>query len=217
MFKVAIFDLDGTLLNTIEDLANACNYALSKFSFPTHTLEKYKRFVGNGLYKLVERALPIEHKDKDTVNMVLDVFNKYYNEHMMDVTKPYDGIIELLDELILNGVKLAVVSNKKHDFTLEIVNKYFGSRFNIVFGQRENYKAKPDPVTVLEVIDNFNITKDECIYIGDSDIDIITAKNAKVTSVGVTWGFRSEEELIREGADYIVHNTYELRNKINQI
>lgn len=214
MFKVAIFDLDGTLLNTIEDLANACNYALGKFSFPTHSIEKYKIFVGNGLYKLVERALPLEKRDKETVEMVLEIFSKYYNEHMMDMTKPYDGIVELLDELISNGVELAVVSNKQHDFTLEMIKKYFGCRFKAVFGHRENYKAKPDPTTVLEVIDSFNISKDKCIYIGDSNVDIITARNAKVTSVGVTWGFRGEDELTREGANYIVNDTKALKDII---
>lgn len=214
MFKVAIFDLDGTLLNTLDDLANACNYALNKFSFPTHEVEKYKTFIGNGIYKLVERAVPDNKKDKETVGKVLEVFSDYYNEHMMDMTKPYDGIINLLDELRMKGIKLAVVSNKKHEFTMEIVKKYFGNRFDIVFGHRDNYKEKPDPSSVLEVIDKFNILKSECIYIGDSNVDIMTAKNARVKCIGVSWGFRGKEELANEGANYLADNTTELKNII---
>lgn len=214
MFKVAIFDLDGTLLNTLDDLANACNYALNKFNFPIHEVDKYKTFIGNGIYKLVERAIPEGKKDYETVTIVLKVFNEYYNEHMMDMTKPYDGIIELLDKLSINGIKLAVVSNKKHDFTIEIVNKYFEEKFDIVFGHRDNYKEKPDPASVLEVIEAFNVSKEECIYIGDSNVDIITARNAGVKSIGVSWGFRGKEELAREGADYLANNVVELKRII---
>ncbi len=214
MFKVAIFDLDGTLLNTLDDLANACNYALNKFSFPTHNVEEYKKFIGNGIYKLVERALPNNKKDKETVEKVLKTFSDYYNEHMIDMTKPYDGIVDILDELRAKGIKLAVVSNKKHEFTIEIVKKYFGDRFDIVFGHRENYKEKPDPTSVLEVIEKLNILKSECIYIGDSNVDILTAKNAGVKSVGVSWGFRGREELANEGANYLADNNIELLNII---
>lgn len=214
MFKVAIFDLDGTLLNTLDDLANACNYALNKFSFPTHNVEEYKKFIGNGIYKLVERAVPNNKKDKVTVEKVLKTFSDYYNEHMIDMTKPYDGIVDILDELRAKGIKLAVVSNKKHEFTIEIVKKYFGDRFDIVFGHRENYKEKPDPTSVLEVIEKLNILKSECIYIGDSNVDILTAKNAGVKSVGVSWGFRDREELANEGANYLADNNIELLNII---
>ena len=214
MFKIAIFDLDGTLLNTIDDLANACNYALKEFSFPIHEVNKYKIFVGNGIYKLVERAVPNDKRDKETVLKVLGLFTDYYNKHMMDVTKPYEGIIELLDEIKRRNIKLAVVSNKKHEFTLEIVKKYFGNKFDMVIGHRENYKEKPDPTSVLEVLEEFSIEKSNCIYVGDSNIDIITANNAGVKSVGVTWGFRDEEELSKEGATYIVNNIKELRDII---
>lgn len=214
MFKVAIFDLDGTLLNTLDDLANACNYALNKFSFPTHEVEKYKTFIGNGIYKLVERAVPDNKEDEETVGKVLEVFSDYYNEHMMDMTKPYDGIINLLDELRMKGIKLGVVSNKKHEFTIEIVNKYFGDRFNIVFGHRENYKEKPDPSSVLEIIEKLDVLKSECIYIGDSNVDVITARNSGIECIGVSWGFRGKEELAKAGADYLADNIIELRDII---
>lgn len=214
MFKVAIFDLDGTLLNTLDDLANACNYALNKFSFPTHEVEKYKTFIGNGIYKLVERAVPDNKEDDETVGKVLEVFSDYYNEHMMDMTKPYDGIINLLDELRMKGIKLGVVSNKKHEFTIEIVNKYFGDRFDIVFGHRENYKEKPDPSSVLEIIEKLDVLKSECIYIGDSNVDVITARNSGIECIGVSWGFRGKEELAKAGADYLADNIIELRDII---
>ena len=214
MFKVAIFDLDGTLLNTLDDLANACNYALNKFYFPTHDVESYKKFIGNGIFKLVERAMPDDKKDRETVENVLKAFSDYYNEHMMDMTKPYGGIINLLDELRGSGIKLAVVSNKKHEFAIEIVKKYFGDRLNVILGHRENYNAKPDPVSVLEIIDKFNVLKDECIYIGDSNVDILTARNAGVQCIGVSWGFRGKQELADAGADYLVDNTKELKNII---
>ena len=214
MFKVAIFDLDGTLLNTLDDLANACNYALNKFSFPTHEVGKYKTFIGNGIYKLVERALPDSKRDKETVEKVLEVFSEYYNEHMMDMTKPYDGIINLLDQLRMKGIKLGVVSNKKHEITIEIVNKYFGDRFNIVFGHRENYKEKTDPSSVLEIIEKLDVLKSECIYIGDSNVDVITARNSGIECIGVSWGFRGKEELAKAGADYLADNIIELRDII---
>ncbi|MDY6226461.1 MAG: HAD family hydrolase [Clostridium sp.] len=214
MFKVAIFDLDGTLLNTLDDLANACNYALNKFSFPTHEVEEYKKFIGNGIYKLVERAVPNNKKDKETVEKVLEIFSEYYNEHMIEMTKPYEGIITLLDELRVKGIKLAVVSNKKHEFTIEIVNKYFGNRFDVVLGHRENYKEKPDPTSVLEIIKKFNVSKSECIYIGDSNVDVMTARNSGIKCIGVSWGFRGKEELAKAQADYLADNTIELKNII---
>ena len=214
MYKVAIFDLDGTLLNTIDDLANACNYALKRNMFEIYEVERYKTFVGDGVYKLVERALPVEKRVEAVINVVLKDFNEYYNDHMIDMTRPYDGIIEVLDNLKANGIKLAVVSNKPHDFAIEIVKKYFGDRFDVIFGHRNGFPTKPNPVSVLEVIDMFNEIKENCIYIGDSNVDIITAKNAGVESIGVLWGFRSKEELEKEGAKYIASEVNDLNNII---
>ena len=190
MIKSIIFDLDGTLLDTIEDLANACNYVLTTLGYKTHEVYKYKTFVGNGRYKLVERMLPEGNKDNETIEKALKLFDEYYEEHMVDMTKPYAGIIEMLEELILKNIKIAVVSNKPHEFTTEVVKNYFGERFEIVYGHRKNTAEKPDPSSVLEVIENFKVKKEECLYIGDSEIDINTAKNAGVKSVGVEWGFR---------------------------
>lgn len=214
MIKVVIFDLDGTLLDTIDDLANACNYALNKYELDTYEVEKYKVFVGNGAYKLVKRALTHTHDNSEKFEKVFTAFKEYYNEHMIDMTKPYDGIIELLDEFKSKGLKLAVISNKPHEFTVEIVKKYFGDRFDIVFGHRKDYPTKPDPISLLEVIETFDVSKRECIYIGDSDVDMITAENAGVSSIGVLWGFRTEEELVGNGAEYIARTTDELKKII---
>lgn len=205
MIKGIIFDLDGTLLNTIEDLANACNYALTTLGYKTHEVEKYKTFVGNGRYKLVERMLPEDRRDMENIEKALKLFDTYYEKHMIDMTKPYDGIMEMLDSLINRGINIAVVSNKPHEFTTEVVKNYFGDRFKVVYGHKKNTKEKPDPWAVLEVIEEFNVNKDECLYIGDSEIDINTAKNAGVKSVGVEWGFRGKGELEAAGANYIVN------------
>ena len=215
MIKAAIFDLDGTLLNTLEDVVNACNYELKKCNFKTHSIEEYKVFVGDGRSKLIERIVPDEYKGNDEVkNKVLRLFDEYYSGHMLDMTKPYEGICEMLKSLKEKGVKLAVVSNKPDEFVGGIVKKYFGDTFEIVHGQRTNYPVKPDPTTVYEVIEYFGIKLNESIYVGDSNVDIYTAKNAKVKSIGVAWGFRGEEELREAGADYIVYDSNEITELI---
>ena len=205
MINSIIFDLDGTLLNTIEDLANACNYALTTLGYKTHEVEKYKTFVGNGRYKLVERMLPEDNRSVENIEKALELFDSYYEKHMIDMTKPYDGIMEMLDCLISKSINIAVVSNKPHEFTTEVVKNYFCDRFEVVYGHKKNTKEKPDPWAVLEVIDEIKVNKDECLYVGDSEIDINTAKNAGVKSVGVEWGFRGKGELESAGANYIVN------------
>lgn len=211
MIKAVIFDLDGTLLDTLEDLANACNYALTTCGFNIYNVSDYTKFVGNGRYKLIERILPIEYKEnKKVIDRVLSLFDEYYGEHMLDMTNPYDGINEMLKLLEENKVKLAVVSNKPHEFAEDVVKKYFGDTFEITYGQRPNHPTKPDPKTVYEVIESLGVDKNQCIYVGDSDVDINTAKNAGVISVGVAWGFRGTGELEKAGANYIINNPIEL-------
>lgn len=217
MIEAVIFDLDGTLLDTIEDLANACNYSLSTLGYDTYDVEKYKRFVGNGRLKLIERILPEGSKSGDVFVKAVDLFDEYYAAHMVDMTKPYEGIIELLDNLIEKDIKLAVVSNKPHKFTVEVVKKYFGDRFNIVYGQREGYPVKPDPKTVFEVINSLDVDLNNCFYVGDSDVDMITAKNSAVKSIGVAWGFRGLGELEEAGADYIANSVKELEKIILEV
>lgn len=214
MYKVAIFDLDGTLLNTLKDLADACNFALRSHGFSEHQIDEYKYFLGNGAYKLVERALPMDKKDGETVDKVLTEFKKYYEKHKSDFTKPYDGIEELLIALKETGIKTAVVSNKPHEFAVEIVERYFGKFFDIVFGKREGYLAKPDPTTVIETLNYFKCKKEEAVYIGDSDVDMFTGKNAGLFSIGVAWGFRGARELSAAGANKIVYTSEELLSEI---
>lgn len=210
MIKGIIFDLDGTLLNTIEDLANACNYALTTLGFDTYPVEQYKTFVGNGRYKLIERMLPKDKLNNENINKALELFDNYYENHMVDMTKPYEGIVDMLDKLKEKGIKLGVVSNKPHEFTTEVVKSYFDDRFEMVYGHRANNPIKPDPSTVFEVIDGFKLDKEECLYVGDSEVDINTAKNAGVKSVGVIWGFRGRGELESAGADYLVNKPEEI-------
>lgn len=216
MFKAVIFDLDGTLINSIGDLAAACNYGLEKCGFPTHEVEEYKMFVGDGRLKLIERILAPEIRNEENINKLLKLFDDYYSDHMFDNTKTYDGVIELIDYLHKKDIKCAVVSNKPHEFATQIVSDFLGKRFEVVFGHRKDTKTKPDPYSVNEVIKKLDISKDECLYVGDSNVDIITARNAGVKSVGVLWGFRSEEELRGEGADFIANDMEELKNIILQ-
>ena len=212
MIKAVIFDLDGTLLNTLEDLANASNFALRSCGYNEHPIKDYIRFVGSGRYILMKRILPEEDKNnEEAIEKVLKLFDEYYGEHMHDTTKPYDGIYELIKELKIKNIKLAVVSNKPDEFAGETVNRYFGNDFEITYGQRPNHAVKPDPKTVYEVMEYLNVTK-ECIYVGDSDVDMKTAQNAGVKSIGVAWGFRGEEELKSAGADYIIRTPQELVN-----
>lgn len=210
MYRLLIFDLDGTLLNTIDDLANASNYALSQFGFEVHEVDKYKTFVGDGVYKLVDRMLPKEHRSEEVKIKVKEAFDKYYKEHSLDCTKPYEGILELLEYLKARGVKVAVVSNKSHAFVSSLVKRIFGEYIQLAYGQREGIPTKPDPFTVLEVIEKLGYQKEECIYIGDTNVDIYTGKNAGLKTVGVLWGFRTKQELIEAGADYIAKEVQDL-------
>ncbi len=214
MFTTAIFDLDGTLINSLTDLANACNYALNKFNYPPHELNKYKYFVGNGIYKLVERSVPEGLKDKNNVLKVKAIFDEYYAQHSMDNTRPYEGIIELIKTLKANNINRAVLTNKADPYAKEIVKNFFGDLIPTVVGQKPENKTKPAPDGVYDIIKILGINKEECIFIGDSNVDIQTANNAKIKSIGVLWGFRTKEELQAAGATYIVETPKEISNII---
>lgn len=217
MIKAVLFDLDGTLVNSLADLACSTNFALEKFGHPTHDVELFKYFVGDGMSKLIERALPEDKRQDDYIKQVLDVFMTHYKEHYIDNTAAYDNIIETVDAIISKGIKIAVVSNKIQNMAETVTNKIFGDRFSIVCGKREGYPAKPDPTLTLEVINQMGVEPSQCLFIGDSGMDMAVAKNAKTLALGVLWGFRKEDELRFSGADFIVKEPCEIINIIEEL
>lgn len=197
MIKLAIFDLDGTLLNTLDDLAGACNHALTQCGCPVRPTEEYRMLVGRGITNLFRGALPEGQKSEDMVEKMRSYFIPYYNEHKCDLTKPYEGIIRLLDNLKQAGIALAIASNKYQSGTDELVARYFADYdFVKVLGQREGFPIKPDAAIIFEAMNGIpGIRPEEVIYCGDSNVDMQTGLNAGVRTIGVTWGFRSREEL----------------------
>ena len=211
MKKLVIFDLDGTLLDTVADLANATNQALEQCGYPTHPTDAYYQFVGNGINKLFARALPAEASTEENVMRIRSLFVPYYNEHNADCSRPYPGVVALLEALQERGMLLAVASNKYHEATLKLVRHFFPSiRFAAIYGQREGVAIKPAPDIVYDILCDTGIAKENTLYVGDSGVDMQTASNAGVESVGVTWGFRSVEELRENGAVHIVHAADEI-------
>lgn len=205
MKELVIFDLDGTLLNTIADLAQSTNHALEALGYPTHEEAAYKFMVGNGINKLFERALPEGEKTEENVLKVRSHFVPYYDQHNADKSRPYPGIPELLSRLQSRQVQLAVASNKYQSATRHLVAHYFPDiQFCAVFGQREGVNTKPDPTIVHDILSIAQIDKNDVLYVGDSGVDMQTAANAGVTACGVTWGFRPRTELEAFNPDFIV-------------
>lgn len=203
--RLVIFDLDGTLLNTIGDLAVCCNHVLGMYGYPQYELPQYRFFVGNGIKRLIERALP-EDVGSDVVEKVRASFIQYYGEHIDCNTVPYPGIPELLARLQGHGFSIAVASNKFHEGTCKLIGRFFPDiRFVAVLGQRPDVPLKPDPRVVHEIMDTAGFAGDgEHVYfVGDSGVDMDTASNAGVNPVGVSWGFRSRDELVEHGARFI--------------
>lgn len=217
MIKAVLFDLDGTLVNSLTDLADSTNFALQSLGFPTHETEKYKYFVGDGIPKLIERALPEGKKNEENKRACLELFMARYREHYFDKTDAYDGIKNLLSALRSRGFKIAVISNKAQEMAEKVVNKVFGDIFDVVAGKREGYKTKPDPALTLEVVKELGATPDTCVLIGDSGMDMAAAVNAKITGIGVLWGFRDKEELIKNGANYIAQTPAQISVIIKEI
>ena len=212
MKKLVIFDLDGTLLNTIADLANSTNYALKVLGYPIHEPDKYNFMVGNGINKLFERALPDGEKTEENVLRVRQEFVPYYDQHNADKSRPYPGVTELLETLQTAGMQLAVASNKYQAATEKLIAHYFPNiKFTAVFGQREGIPVKPDPIIVIEILQIAKVQEEETLYVGDSGVDMQTAINAGVTSCGVTWGFRPRTELESFHPDHIVDNAEEIK------
>lgn len=204
-----IFDLDGTLLNTLNDLAASTNYALRWAGMPEHSVDDVRRFVGNGVKKLMERAIP-DGLDNPKFDETYATFRKHYLEHSLDTTKPYSGIPEVLTELKRRGKKLAIVSNKFYAATQELARHFFPETIEVAIGERENIRKKPAPDTVLEAMRQLGVGKEGTVYIGDSDVDIDTARNVGVPCISVLWGFRDREFLIEHGATHLISKPEEL-------
>ena len=212
MFKLIIFDLDGTLLDTIEDLANAVNHALVGCGCRTISIDECRRLVGRGVKNLLKDALPKEVRNDEMLAKMCDYFFPYYNAHMSDTTKPYEGITEAIEALAAKGMKLAVASNKFHKGTEELVESFFGHiDFVKVLGQREGFPIKPDAGVVFEIMkETPDIRQDEVLYCGDSEVDMQTGNNAGVKTLAVTWGFRSREQLMEQKPWRIIDNTSQI-------
>lgn len=209
--KLVIFDLDGTLLDSIDDLAASTNHALQLHGYPQHERATYRYFVGNGVRKLIERALPEDARQADNINHLLQDFLAYYQTHKTVYTRPYQGIPETLAQLHAAGIQLAVASNKYHQGTLELIHHYFGEKlFSIVLGQREGIPVKPDPAIVHDILTQTALPANRTLYVGDSGVDMQTAINSRLTSIGVTWGFRPRTELEANSANYIINSPSEL-------
>lgn len=215
MKKAVIFDLDGTLLNTLDDLADSTNYALSKFGYPTRTIDEVRQFVGNGVAKLIERAIP-EGKNNPNFEKCLAIFKENYAQNMYNKTAPYNGILEMLSNLKSKGIKIAVVSNKFDLAVKELCKKYFEGFIDFAAGENEaqGIKKKPAPDTVISVLNEFNFSSEDAVYVGDSDVDIMTAKNSKMPCISVTWGFRDEKFLLENGATILINAPSEIYNHL---
>lgn len=214
--RLIIFDLDGTLLNTLGDLATACNYMLSQRGLPSHTYEEYCSFVGNGIRRLVERALPEELLSEEYVKAARKDFMEYYIDHIDCKTQPYEGIPQLVASLQASGCKLAVVSNKFQAGTEKLIGKFFPQvEWVEVCGNREGVPLKPETDLIDIVLQKAGVALDRCVMVGDSAVDVETAHNAGIHSIGVTWGFRSRKELEDAGAEHIVTTVDELRELLS--
>lgn len=217
MIKLCIFDLDGTVLDTVHTIAYYGNYALKKHGIEPIEDKEYNYFAGNGAVNLIKRALRFRNALTDEIfEKVFADYNTAYNADTSYLTAPFDGIKETLDAIKAQGIKMAILSNKPHFATCGVINELFGEGyFDCVYGQRENVPIKPDPTAVLEILRECNAKPEECLYIGDTGTDMKTGKNAKLYTVGVLWGFRGKEELLQGGADMIIEKPCQLLNCIN--
>jgi haloacid dehalogenase superfamily, subfamily IA, variant 1 with third motif having Dx(3-4)D or Dx(3-4)E len=213
-FKGIIFDLDGTLVNSLEDLADSMNIVLGKFNYPVHGLAAYKIFIGNGILNLVRAALPEANRDEQTVAVCHDLMMEAYRNNCTRKTKPYDGIIPLLNELQLRGIKLGVFSNKADEFTKKIVQALMPGYFDEIIGLTSEAYKKPNPSGALQISKTTGILPENMAYVGDTNVDMQTASNAGMYGIGALWGFRTKEELIGSGAKGIIAHPAELLNII---
>lgn len=202
-YKTYIFDLDGTLLSTLADLAASTNYALRTHHMPERYIDEVRRFVGNGVKKLMERAIP-DGLNNPLFEETFATFRQHYMQHNLDTTQPYPGIMQLLEQLKAEGKNIAVVSNKFYAATRELCRHFFGDLVPVAIGEREDIRKKPAPDTVIEALRELGVDKEGAVYIGDSDVDIMTAKNSGMPCMSVLWGFRDKEFLLEHGATTLI-------------
>ena len=210
-YKTYIFDLDGTLLDTLNDLHASCNYALRTHGMPERSLEEVKQFVGNGVKKLMERAIP-NGLENPLFEETLQTFRQHYLLHNLDTTLPYPGIMEMLQQLKAQGKRIAVVSNKFYAATQDLCKHFFGDTIQVAIGEREDIKKKPAPDTVLEALRQLQVTRQDAVYVGDSEVDVETARNSGIPCISVLWGFRSKSFLLSHGATTFIETPSELTN-----
>ena len=218
MIRLVIFDLDGTLVNSIDDLADSVNEVLEKRGYKTYEVNKYYHFVGDGTLKLIERALHDYARDRETIKAVHEEFAVCYEKNCLNKTKPYRGITNLLEALKDKGIMTAVASNKTDIFTKEITKALFCDfEFSAVFGKLDGVPKKPDPTIIFNIMDKLNVNSEETLYVGDSDVDVYTARNSGLKMAGCIWGFRGREELERAGADYLVEKPQDIIKVIDKL
>ncbi|RED25273.1 phosphoglycolate phosphatase [Flavobacterium cutihirudinis] len=209
-FKGIIFDLDGTLVDSLHDISDAMNTVLQSLNFPTHTYETYQYFIGSGLRNLVSKALPSTNNSDEQIELCFECMINEYREMCTVKTKPYEGILELLENLTSENIKMAVFSNKADELTKKIASEIFPNHFDTAVGLSTEALKKPNPFEALEISKKWNLKPEEILFVGDSDIDMQTAINANMFPVGVSWGYRTEEELKTSGAKVVINNASEL-------
>ena len=210
-YKAVLFDLDGTLLDTLQDIADSTNKALGYFDFPQHRVEVYKYFIGDGREVLAIRALPETHRDRATVDKLIARMGEEYAIHWSDNTRPYEGVPELLDTLKEHGISMSILSNKPHDFTELMASRLLSLwRFQIVAGALPDVPKKPSPTAALDIAKRLSLKPGEFLYVGDSDVDMKTAVSAGMYPVGATWGFRTSKELLKGGAKVLIDKPADL-------
>lgn len=209
MYKAVIFDLDGTLLNTLDDLAASVNFALKTCGYPERTIEEVRAFIGNGVIKLMQRATP-DGISQEEFDRCFGSFRTHYLKHMFDTTKPYDGILPLLDTLKAAGIKTAVVSNKLHSGVVGLCKDFFGDRLTCAFGVLDESERKPAPANVFKAIKEMQVEAADCVYVGDSEVDVQTANNAGLDCIAVTWGYRDPDVLKMNSPKYMIEKPEEI-------
>jgi phosphoglycolate phosphatase len=213
-YSSIIFDLDGTLLDTLDDLAETCNEVLEYHHFPTHPTGAFKNFIGDGLQNLIKKIAPVG-TEENIIQQCCALFREQYSRNWKRNSCPYEGINDMLSALKKHGIDLAILSNKPHEFTKLFIDEFFpGGLFPIVYGQRDGFPKKPDPTVALEIAAQLGVRPQDTLFVGDSGVDILTGKAANMMTAGVSWGFRSVQELTDNNADIIVHNPLELEQYV---